>query len=119
MKTTQIILTAHSVIRAKERLGIRNTDKLLRHACNAWKRGMTSDSAGMAWQRKYMLKRETDNKEFRIYSDTVFVFGVTDGIPALITVYNMSKENSNHFRFSKERISHKKKYMRFHPELLN
>lgn len=119
MNSTQMILTGHSVIRAKERLGIRNTDKLLRHVCNAWERGMTSDSACMAWQRKYMLNRETEAKEFRMYNGAVFVFGITDGIPVLITVYAMSKENADRFRFSKKKISHRKKYMRFHPELLN
>ena len=114
MDTTKMILTAHSVQRAKERLGIRNADKLMHRACNAWERGMSAEHAETVWQRKYMQDRENDNKEIRIYSGTVFIFGVMNGVQTLITLYPLPKTGvGNMVRSSQKRNK------RFRTELQN
>lgn len=114
METTQMILTAHAVQRAKERLGIRNADKLMRRACNAWERGITADQAETVWQRKYMQERETGNKEIRIYSGTVFIFGAVNGAHTLITLFPVPKAAAGNMMHGSQ-----KRKKRFYPDLLN
>ena len=114
MDTTKMILTAHAVQRAKERLGIRNVDKLMRRACNAWERGMTAEHAETVWQQKYMQDRENDNKEIRIYSGTVFIFGVMNGVQTLITLYPVPKSGVGNMMRSTQ-----KRDKRLRQELLN
>ena len=113
MDTTQMILTAHAVQRAKERLGIRNADKLMRRACNAWERGMTADQAENIWQRKYMQVRETGNKEIRIYGGTVFIFGVMNDVHTLITLFPVPKAAAGSMHSSQKRNK------RYYSDLLN
>ena len=110
MNTTQMILTAHAVQRAKERLGIRNADKLMRRACNAWERGMTADQSENIWQRQYIKIRERENTEVRIHSNTVFIFGVSNGVQTLITLYPLPKTAAG---------TTQKRNKRFYEDLLN
>ena len=91
MNTITVELTAHSIIRAKERLGIHSAQKLTRFASNAWERGMTSESADQSWQRWFMTKRESENIVFRMYNDVYFIFATENGTPKLITVYPVQK----------------------------
>ncbi len=114
MNTTQMILTAHSVQRAKERLGIRSADKLMRRACNAWERGLTAEHAETVWQQKYMQDKEKGNKEIRIYSGTVFVFGVMNGTQTLITLFPVPKYAAGNTMHSSQ-----KRNKRFYQDLLN
>ena len=114
MNTTQMILTAHSIRRAKERLGIRNADKLMRRACNAWERGITAEHAETVWQRKFIQDLEKGNKEIRIYSGMVFIFGVMNGAQTLITLYPVPK-----FAVGNMMRSGQKRNKRLYPELQN
>lgn len=91
MNTMTVKLTAHSIIRAKERLGIHSTQKLTRFASNAWERGKTSESADQSWQRWIMSKKEAENIVFRMYNDAYFIFATDSGTPKLITVYPVQK----------------------------
>ena len=118
MDTTNMILTKHSIQRAKERLGVRNEEKLMRRACNAWERGLTADQSENIWQRQYMINKESDNTVVRIHSNTVFIFGVDNGVQTLITLYPLPK-NAAGSAFRSGRNSNPKRNMQIPSELLN
>ena len=104
-------LTAHSITRAKERLGIHSAQKLTRFASNAWERGLTSESADQSWQRWFMTKKESENIVFRMYNDAYFIFATEKGIPKLITVYPVQKTIGFRFRSGSKEIRGKKRTM--------
>ncbi len=118
-KKYNVYLTAHSIERAKERLGIRNEEKLLRQAFNAWTRGRSTDNADMIWQKNYMKSHESENIEFRLYNDTFFIFSTESKNPKLITVYRMTNSKINRLRSACTTKDNTKKYMKYHPELMS
>lgn len=86
---TDIDISRHAEDRLKERLGIPKRS-VRRHARKAWDEGvMPGDyycrAVGAEWERRQMVDPSV---LYMFYRDMVHVWGLRDGVPRLVTVYD-------------------------------
>ena len=85
--TTQVTVSKHALERLKERLGL-NRKAAKRQAVLAWERGVQPQHYAIKeWRELYSWHQEQDDSVMLlIYNDMLYVWGLKDGCPNLVTV---------------------------------
>lgn len=83
-------ITAHAQMRMKERLGIKNLDKMIRMAALAVERGIRVEDARESIAKRMISHETYDLTKVVLYNGTYFIF--TDNLDTLVTVYPAGKK---------------------------
>lgn len=85
-------ITFHAQMRMKERLGIKNLDRMIRMASLALDRGIRIENAKDSIAKQMMKHDVSDGKEIVLYSGYYYVF--TEDFGALVTVFPAGKKET-------------------------
>lgn len=101
-------ITSHAQMRMKERLGIKNLDRMIRTAYLAAERGIRIDEARDSVAKKMILHYGEEARELVLYNGYYFVF--TDNFDTLVTVFAAEKKVSKWIEANKSKENGYRKY---------